>query len=62
MATITVPILEIRKLKFKGEKLGNLPKITQLISVELRFEPDYLGTKIYTHNHAFFKKEMGRWA
>lgn len=35
MATIIVPILEVKKPKFREEKLSDLPKVTQLISIEL---------------------------
>lgn len=47
------PHLEIRKQKFGEEKLGDLPKVTQLRSVELRLEPDQTNTKTHTRNHSF---------
>lgn len=59
VAALTVPILKIRKLTFRKEKLRGLPKITQLMSVELRFEPDRLNTKAHSRNHSFQRKEMG---
>lgn len=59
VSALTVPILKIRKLTFRKEKLRGLPKITQLTSVELRFEPDRLNTKAHSRNHSFQRKEVG---
>lgn len=53
VGTVTVPILDIRKLKFREEILSDFPKVTQLTSMELRFEPDQLNPKTHTHNHSF---------
>lgn len=39
VATIIVPILEVKKPKFREEKLSDLSKVTQLISIELDLNP-----------------------
>lgn len=33
------------------EKLSNSPKVTQLLSDKLKFEPRQTGSRLLTHNH-----------
>lgn len=60
MATIIVPILEIKKLKFREEKVSDLPKVTQVISTGLRFETEQLSVENHIQHHSLSRKERER--